>query len=225
MDKLDIDELQKALDRRSRRKSKEEADKNAVESVKANTETKQGGEQHGLNFMMSCGSYLNKIEIGIKRMSDDVVIPEYKHDGDACCDIRAFRIVKLVNDMGVEIPVPEDFESITLYQGYSVRIGTGFKLDVPRGWCVNVEGRSGFSFDEGVIVTNAPGKCEFTYKGEYMVNLIKVSKKPTIIHKNDRIAQMEIVPQYKMEFSEVDEIMIEEGNERGENGLGSSGVK
>lgn len=224
MDKLDIDELQKALDKRSEKKSKEESDMNAVELPKVNTEMKQD-EKPGLNAMVSCGSYLNKIKIGIKRMFDGVTIPEYKHDGDACCDIRAFRIAKLVNDMGVEIPVPEDFESITLYQGYRVRIGTGFKLEIPRGWCVNIEGRSGFSFNEGVIVTNAPGKCEFIYKGEYMVNLIKVSKKPTIIHKNDRIAQMEIVPQYKMEFSEVDDVEIEEGNERGDNGLGSSGMK
>lgn len=222
MDKLDIDDLQKALDKRRKRSSKEDANANIVES--AGTEMKPDTD-HGLNFMISSEDYLNKLQVGIERVYDDVIIPEYKHKGDACCDVRAFRIVKLVNDMGVEIPVADDFESITLYQGYSVRIGTGFKLDVPRGWCVNVEGRSGFSFDEGVIVTNAPGKCEFTYKGEYMVNLIKVSKKPTIIHKNDRIAQMEIVPQYKMEFNNVEKVESWDGNERGENGLGSSGVK
>lgn len=98
-------------------------------------------------------------------------------------------------------------------------------MNIPEGWCVNVEGRSGFSFDEGVVVTNAPGKCEFTYKGEYMVNLTKINKKPTVIHKNDRIAQMEIVPQYKMVLEEVTDIEVEDGNERGEKGLGSSGVK
>src|SRR5699024_1904815 len=96
---------------------------------------------------------------------------------------------------------------------------------LPSGWCVNVEGRSGFSFDEGIVVSNAPGKCEYTYKGEYMINLIKVNKKPTVIHKNDRIAQMEIVPQYKMLLEEVEDIEIEDDNDRGEKGLGSSGVK
>lgn len=168
--------------------------------------------------------YACGVKVGIKSLYPDVVFPTYKHEGDACADIRAYRVVKLVNDMGVEIPVPENFESVTLYQGYSIRIGTGFKLDVPGGWCVNIEGRSGFSFDEGIVVSNAPGKAEFIYKGEYMVNLTKVSKKPTIIHKNDRIAQMEIVPQYKMMFEEVDEVSVEDWNERGENGLGSSGV-
>lgn len=168
--------------------------------------------------------YAYGVKVGIKSLYPDVVFPTYKHEGDACADIRAYRVVKLVNDMGVEIPVPENFESVTLYQGYSIRIGTGFKLDVPEGWCVNIEGRSGFSFDEGIVVSNAPGKAEFIYKGEYMVNLTKVSKKPTVIHKNDRIAQMEIVPQYKMMFEDVDEISIEDWNERRENGLGSSGV-
>lgn len=169
--------------------------------------------------------YQSVVKVGIKKLFPDVQIPVYKHEGDACCDIRAYRIVKMVNDMGVEYKIPDDFESITLFQGYSVRIGTGFKLNVPEGWSVNIEGRSGFSFDEGIVVTNAPGKAEYIYKGEYMVNLTKVSRKPTIIRKNDRIAQMEIVPQYKMDFEEVDELTIEEGNTRGENGLGSSGVK
>lgn len=175
-------------------------------------------------IVLSQSGYACGVKVGIKTLYPDVVFPVYKHEGDACADIRAYRIVKLMNDMGVEIPVPENFESVTLYQGYSVRIGTGFKLDVPEGWCVNIEGRSGFSFDEGIVVSNAPGKAEFIYKGEYMVNLTKVSKKPTIIHKNDRIAQMEIVPQYKIIFEEVDEVSVEDWNDRGENGLGSSGI-
>lgn len=36
---------------------------------------------------------------------------------------------------------------------------------------------------------------------------------------------MEIVPQYKMVLEEVIDIEVEDGNERGEKGLGSSGVK
>lgn len=169
--------------------------------------------------------YKDHAAVGIKLLYPDVMIPKYKHDGDACCDIRAYRVVKVINDMGIEVSVDHDnFESITMYQGWSVRIGTGFKLDVPAGYCVNVEGRSGFSFDEGIIISNAPGKCEYIYKGEYMVNLLKVTKKPTVIHKNDRIAQMEIVPQIKMDFVEIPEIVIEDNNERGENGLGSSGI-
>lgn len=36
---------------------------------------------------------------------------------------------------------------------------------------------------------------------------------------------MEIVPQYKMLLEEVEDIEIEDDNDRGEKGLGSSGVK
>ena len=39
------------------------------------------------------------------------------------------------------------------------------------------------------------------------------------------MAQMEIVPQYKMVLEEVTDIEVEDGNERGEKGLSSSGVK
>lgn len=201
---------------------KGESAKNEVSSSKK--QDKKEKKEDAKVMSKLCG-YHEAHTVGIKKLYPDVHIPEYKHEGDACCDIRAYRVVKMMNDMGVEVDVPEDFESITLYQGYSVRIGTGFKLDLPEGWCANIEGRSGFSFDEGIVVTNAPGKAEYVYKGEYMVNITKVSKKPTVIHKHDRIAQMEIVPQYKMVFEEVDDIEIEEGNGRGENGLGSSGVK
>lgn len=203
---------------------KEDSKKDTV-SEKNNKHKKEDKVVNKIPESYLTPGYQKTVQVGIKKLYPDVVIPEYKHDGDACCDIRAYRVVKMVNGMGVEIDVPSDFESITLYQGYSVRIGTGFKLNIPEGWCVNVEGRSGFSFDEGVVVTNAPGKCEFTYKGEYMVNLTKINKKPTVIHKNDRIAQMEIVPQYKMVLEEVTDIEVEDGNERGEKGLGSSGVK
>lgn len=52
--------------------------------------------------------YQKTVQVGIKKMYPDVVAPEYKHDGDACCDIRAYRVVKMMNDMGVEIDVPSD---------------------------------------------------------------------------------------------------------------------
>ncbi len=168
--------------------------------------------------------YKDEVQVGILKLFPDVNIPEYRHEGDACADVRAHNIVKLIRN-DVKTDISGDFSEITIYPGDRVRIGTGFKLDVPDGWCVNIEGRSGFSFDEGIIVTNAPGKAECIYKGEYMVNLMKVCGDPTVIRKNDRIAQMEIVPQIKMLFHETDSVSIEEGNERGENGLGSSGVK
>lgn len=168
--------------------------------------------------------YKERVKVGIFKMYPDVIIPEYKHEGDACVDIRAHNIVKLIRD-NADTEISGDFSEITIYSGDRIRIGTGFKLDVPDGWCINIEGRSGFSFDEGIIVTNAPGKAECIYKGEYMVNLMKVYGEPTVIRKNDRIAQMEIVPQFKMMLRETDIINIEEGNERGEKGLGSSGIK
>lgn len=187
--------------------------------------TRIGCEDVSKDFDLNSPYYLVGLPVKIKKLYPDVVMPEYKHNGDACCDIRAYRVVKLVNDMGVEMSVPDDFDKITMYQGYKARIGTGFVLGLPDAWCANIEGRSGFSFDEGIVVSNAPGKAECIYKGEIMVNLVKIDKKPTVIHKNDRIAQMEIVPQYKMSFEETKNIVIEEGNERGEKGLGSSGVK
>lgn len=164
--------------------------------------------------------YKEEATVEIMPIFDDVILPEYKHDGDACADVRAYRIIEFYNDMGVKLPIPKDFKSITLHQGYKVRIGTGFKVKVQKGYAINIEGRSGSTFDKGIIVSNAPGKADGPYEGEYMVNIIKVTKNPVVIEKNERIAQIEIVPQIRMIG-----VKINEDNKRGDKGLGSSGTK
>lgn len=164
--------------------------------------------------------YKEEVEVSIDKMFEDVVLPEYKHDGDACADIRAYRIISLKNDMGKDMPIPENFESVTLHQGWRVRVGAGFKVNIPKGYAINISGRSGDTFDRGYVITNAPGKADGPYKGEFMVNIMKVSREPMVISKNDRIAQMEIVPQIRMLGVKMNGDSI-----RGEKGLGSSGVK
>lgn len=169
--------------------------------------------------------YVEDVEVEIEKMFDDVILPQYAHEGDACADVRAYRIEKIFNENGVEVMSGCDFESIKLYQGWTAIFGTGFKIKLPKGWAVNIQGRSGFSIKECATVPNAPAKIDCPYTGEYRLALVKLNKKSVTVHKNDRIAQMEIVPQYRMIFKEVDKVYADEDNQRKETGLGDSGLK
>ena len=167
--------------------------------------------------------YLDNIPVRVMRMFPDVELPIYKHEGDACADVRAYRLIEVRNEMNIEVRNEDLEKGIFLHRGWSVKIGTGLRFQIPRGWAINMEGRSGFSIKEATIIPNAPAKIDSNYTGELIIGLVNLNAKPTQITKGDRIAQIEIVPQYKMVFEEVSE--IEENKDRGSSGIGDSGMK
>lgn len=167
--------------------------------------------------------YREEIPVKVMRMFDDVELPIYKHEGDACADVRAYRLIEVRNEMNIEVRNEDLEKGIFLHRGWSIKIGTGLRFQIPRGWAINMEGRSGFSIKEATVIPNAPAKVDSNYTGELIIGLVNLNAKPTRIEKGDRIAQIEIVPQYKMVFEEVSE--IEENKDRGSSGIGDSGMK
>ena len=167
--------------------------------------------------------YREEIPVKVLRMFDDVELPVYKHEGDACADVRAYRLMEVRNEMNIEVRNEDLEKGIFLHRGWSAKIGTGLRFQIPRGWAINMEGRSGFSIKEATVIPNAPAKIDSNYTGELIIGLVNLNAKPTRIEKGDRIAQIEIVPQYKMVFEEVSE--IEENKDRGSSGIGDSGMK
>ena len=167
--------------------------------------------------------YLDNIPVRVMRMFPDVELPIYKHEGDACADVRAYRIIEVRNEMNIEVRNEDLEKGIFLHRGWSAKIGTGLRFQIPRGWAINMEGRSGFSIKEATVIPNAPAKIDSNYTGELIIGLVNLNAKPTHITKGDRIAQIEIVPQYKMVFEEVSE--IEDNKDRGSSGIGDSGMK
>lgn len=167
--------------------------------------------------------YREEVPVKVMRMFDDVELPIYKHEGDACADVRAYRLIEVRNEMNIEVRNEDLEKGIFLHRGWSVKIGTGLRFQIPRGWAINMEGRSGFSIKEATVIPNAPAKIDSNYTGELIIGLVNLNAKPTRIEKGDRIAQIEIVPQYKMVFEEVSE--IEENKDRGSSGIGDSGMK
>lgn len=168
--------------------------------------------------------YLDEISVKVVKMRDDAILPAYAHEGDACMDLRANNIISVMDANGNVRPV-DDFSSIMLMKGWVVKFGTGISLDLPDGWSADILIRSGISSNEGLVLMNGKGEVDTTYNGELIVAIGKINGKPTVIQKNERIAQFKPMRQTKMNLEVVEAFEHDEDNERGADGLGSSGLK
>ena len=169
--------------------------------------------------------YKSEVSIDVIKLYPDVQDPKYAHKGDACMDLRANNIYSVIDEMGNKVDFPKDFESITIKQGWIVKFGTGLRISLPKGYSSDILIRSGFSSDEGLVLMNGKGEVDCPYNGELIISIGKLNKKLTTINKNERIAQFKPMPQIFMNLNYVDKFAYDESNERGENGLGSSGLK
>jgi dUTP pyrophosphatase len=130
--------------------------------------------------------------------------PEYATDGAAAMDIRAYV----------------DTGKICIYPGDTVVVPTGFALEIPIGWEVQVRPRSGLSLKQ-LTVANAPGTLDSDYRGEVGVIMHNGTRDPWIINHGDRIAQMIAKPVERMQLVTTDTLTP---TGRGAGGFGSTGT-
>lgn len=136
--------------------------------------------------------------MGLQQLDFDLPVPGYAHPGDAGLDLYAAHGA--------------------LVTGETVLIPTGVAVAVPDGHVGLVCPRSGLS-KHGVTVANAPGVVDSGYRGELMVRLTTTSD-AYVVHREDRIAQLLIVPIARPEVTVVAHL---DDTERGTNGFGSTG--
>jgi dUTP pyrophosphatase len=130
--------------------------------------------------------------------------PEYKKEGDSGFDLRA-----------------EGFYLIKPFE--RALISTGFHINLPRGYELQVRPRSGLALKQGLTVLNSPGTIDFSYVDEIKVIAINLSNKTISIDNGDRIAQAVICPvasEHIVKLHKVDE--FKSSKDRG--GFGSTGV-
>ena len=147
------------------------------------------------------------IMLGVKKLHDDVAMPLYAHDGDACFDIRSYG-------------EPQYQEA-----GSAV-VKTGLAFDIPAGHALVVYSRSGHGFNYDIRLANGTGIIDAGYKGELMVKLTSDSRKgqeylDNIKH-GDRIAQAMLIPVPHVSLVEVGDLS---NSDRGAAAFGSTGVK
>lgn len=143
------------------------------------------------------------MNIKIKRLSEEATIPTRGSEYSAGYDLYA----------NIEKPV-----SIKPHE--TVKIGTGWAIEIPDGYFGAIFARSGLATKEGLRPANCTGVCDSDYRGEYIVAIHNDSDVVREIIPHERIAQLVVIPYLYVDFKETDELS---DTSRGEGGLGSTG--
>jgi dUTP pyrophosphatase len=141
------------------------------------------------------------IELPIRRLREDAVVPSRAYAGDAGLDLAAC-------------------ERVELGPGERATVGTGLAVAIPDGYAGFVQPRSGLAARHGITIVNAPGLVDSGYRGELRVVLLNTDRaEPFVVEPGMRIAQLVVLPVPALQPVEVDEL---QDTERGVRGFGSS---
>jgi dUTP pyrophosphatase len=141
------------------------------------------------------------IDIPVRRLRGDAVLPSQAYAGDAGVDLVAC-------------------ERITLGPGDRGVVPTGIAIEVPEGYAGFVQPRSGLAARHGIAVVNSPGLIDAGYRGEIRVVLLNTDREAEFtVEPGMRIAQLVVAPVASVRLVEVDELAT---SERGARGFGSS---
>ena len=111
-------------------------------------------------------------------------------------------------------------EECTLAPGARRAVATGFAVEIPPGYEVQVRPRSGLALKHGITCLNTPGTIDSDYRGEVKVILVNLGSEPFSVGRGERIAQLVPAPVLRAAFEEVAEVS---GTSRGSDGFGSTG--
>src|SRR6185436_17597782 len=115
------------------------------------------------------------IEVPVRRLRDDAVLPSQAYDGDAGLDLAAA-------------------EGLTIGPGERAVVGTGLAVAIPPGYTGLVVPRSGLAARSGLGKVNSPGVIDAGYRGEVRVVLLNTDRKePFVVEPGMRIAQLLVV--------------------------------
>jgi dUTP pyrophosphatase len=142
------------------------------------------------------------MNIKIKKLNPNAIIPLYAKKGDAGMDLTATEIIN--------------------QEVFQIVYGTGLAVEIPEGHVGLVFPRSSIrKYD--LALSNSVGVIDAGYRGEIQVTF---TKKKGVVSKvyeiGDRICQLIILPFPFINFVEANELF---DSERGEEGHGSTGIK
>jgi dUTP pyrophosphatase len=143
------------------------------------------------------------VELPIRRLRNDAVVPERAYAGDAGLDLAAC-------------------ERVELAPGGRATVGTGLAVAIPEGYAGFIQPRSGLAAKNGITIVNTPGLVDSGYRGELKVILLNTDSNDTfVVEPGMRIAQLVVMLVPGVAPVEVEELPE---SERGVRGFGSSTV-
>ena len=142
------------------------------------------------------------MQVKIKKLHNNAVIPKYAKAGDAGMDLVATEIIS------------ED--------SYRITYGTGIAIEIPEGFVGLVFPRSSIrKYD--LVLSNCVGVIDSGYRGEIQATFNTINHNHIRVDDykvGDKIAQIMIIPHPYVNFIEVNELS---NTDRGEGGFGSTG--
>ena len=142
------------------------------------------------------------MQVKIKKLHNNAVIPKYAKAGDAGMDLVATEIIS------------EDC--------YRITYGTGIAIEIPEGFVGLVFPRSSIrKYD--LALSNCVGVIDSGYRGEIQATFNTINHNHIRVDDykvGDKIAQIMIIPHPYVNFIEVNELS---NTDRGEGGFGSTG--
>lgn len=141
------------------------------------------------------------MQVRVKKLSENAVIPKYAKPGDAGLDLTATSVRR---------------------EGSKVIYGTGLAFEIPLGYVGLVFPRSSIH-KSSLRLTNSVGVIDAGYRGEVMAvydDKSLAAKGAELFNVGDRIAQLLIIPYPSIELLESEELTE---TVRGDGGFGSSG--
>ncbi|MFU0831930.1 MAG: Deoxyuridine 5'-triphosphate nucleotidohydrolase [Oscillospiraceae bacterium] len=144
------------------------------------------------------------MKIRIKKLKPNAILPTRGSAGAAGLDLYAC------------IDEPILIEPRGLY-----RIPTGVAVALPGPETVGlIFARSGLGVKHGVSLSNAVGVIDSDYRGELIVGLCNMGETPYLLSPGERFAQLVVMPVYRAELEETDDLGE---TQRGDGGFGSTG--
>ena len=142
---------------------------------------------------------MSKLELKIKKLHPDAVIPCYAKAGDAGMDLVA---------------VSEQWNNNNTMVTYD----TGLSVEIPEGYVGLLFPRSSVS-KTTLNLANSVGVIDSGYRGSLMLKF-RYLEEGDVYEVGDRVAQLVIM---KLPFVEIIEVNELSSSERGEGGFGSTG--
>jgi len=178
--------------------------KNVEESINGdNSDTSFVNEiDEIMSFLKPKNQSTFTLNVSVKKLHPNAVIPSYSKDGDAGMDLTATEIINESN--------------------CDITYGTGLAMEIPKGYVGLIFPRSSIRKYE-LQLSNSVGVIDSGYRGEIQATFKKSLRDVIGIRMyeiGDRIAQIIILPYPQIKFNEVKELS---DTERGSGGFGSTG--
>jgi len=156
------------------------------------------------------------MELKIKRLHPDAIMPTYGSEGAACFDLYAIGVAD-------KSPMRNGWcwDASVIPSGEAMTFQTGISFEAPPGYALMIYSRSGHGFKHDVRLCNSVGVADNDFRGEVMVRLTNDGQADFIVERGDRIAQAMLIPVPRLTLVEVDELSE---TVRGAGGFGSTGA-